>query len=1023
MLNRVKKNLIVAVIAGTMCLSLPSFALDSTISYVNINDLAYQDVEIVISDNTILVPFKQLADLFEIKYEANRAEKKISFKTLDGRDGMVTQQGVFVEDMPVSKQHPIFVMQGIMEGVINEAYVPASVIEQIMGIKLETDFETLTLNAKVDRNLQVLKNANPYEIEKQGPKAYQDVVAPKKSGKITLKTIGLRDNLQNDNMAIRYSNNKTSTTTFTNMLQESINGDFFGGKYRIEATEYSYKNDGFMFGGLTGTYRNKFSAKDYRNFRNPNAEKRTYFYELGKVRGINDEDAQMGTQIFGAQIWDYDNEKLDPRKLNGYVKPTSLVRLTVNDMEPITLSTYAGYYTLKDVQLPNPVRKIKLEEINEDGTVELISEEKYSIFGNSTPLEKEHRATAYAGVWGYQNRLFREGQNIYRGNNKKVTGGAEYQYGIRDNVTLKTKVSADKIYEKSNANLVYRIPTHDSLLVTGTQKSVNYLEGVTNLNSVEWKSEKNKNISARATGGVSVAHDVREHYTHLGYMGQLTGNYEKDLTKYEKGIFKPKSIRARLEGFHTSPDWYIASTDANSKNDRTGGRVSGGIAFNSTSVNGGYGRYLSNMNHRYRGGTITFDEANIAASSRIPKVADLRFTSNYRHGENDLGRNKNYNYDAGITKDFGVWAKLQAGRNQSLYDTKFHRQTMEDQNYYSRYSNNYIQLDVPIPHNFGKFMMGHDMVTYKTNTYRNKYNMFRFGYTFPTWHRLTPSIGWGFRYHGQGGNDFNVGLAYRARSGQTMNFNYQYSKNGGYFIDNMFTPSTNRHSIYFTFNDAFQIFNRGLRSVGDEDANKGLFEAIAFVDVNGNGKFDKKIDVPMGDIPLMASWASEMNLTNKRGRVYSQSVESGIYTVSIDMNNLPLTVAPISNDKIINKIKIDGGQTTRLEIPLVSTVGSVSGVLKITDDFDRKLRITDFIVVLLDSNGNEVNYSTVDSTGEFYISGLAPGKYTLQLDDKFISEYGLEEMANSRLEVIIPYDYKNPTDLMDQNLEYKTLSL
>ena len=136
-----------------------------------------------------------------------------------------------------------------------------------------------------------------------------------------------------------------------------------------------------------------------------------------------------------------------------------------------------------------------------------------------------------------------------------------------------------------------------------------------------------------------------------------------------------------------------------------------------------------------------------------------------------------------------------------------------------------------------------------------------------------------------------------------------------------------------------------------------------------------------------------------------------------------MTVAPFTNDKIVNRIKIDGGRTTRLEIPLVSTVGSVSGVLKISDEFDRDLRLTDFVVVLLDSNGEEVNYSTVDSTGEFYISGLAPGNYTLQLDERFIAEYGLEECANSRINIVIPLDYKNPTDIMDQELEYRTLSL
>ena len=59
-----------------MCAALPCFAIDSTLSYVNINDLAYQDVEIVITDNSqIWVPFKQLADIFEIPLQ------NVSFKS------------------------------------------------------------------------------------------------------------------------------------------------------------------------------------------------------------------------------------------------------------------------------------------------------------------------------------------------------------------------------------------------------------------------------------------------------------------------------------------------------------------------------------------------------------------------------------------------------------------------------------------------------------------------------------------------------------------------------------------------------------------------------------------------------------------------------------------------------------------------------------------------------------------------------------------------------------------------------
>ena len=963
---------------------MPAFAVDSTISYISINDMAYQDVEIVLAQNNqILVPFKQLAEIFNIQYTANRVDKIINFKTLDGKDGVVSQRGVFVNDAPISKTPTVFLQQGIMDGVFNEAYITPDTASKIFGAKIDANFNDLTIIANVERDIPILHSSNVITAEDKGPKAHQDVVCPKPQGKITLNKIGLRSNIQNDNLRIRGQNYDSINGTLSGSTQASINGNFFGGKYRVEATEYHYRSDAFMFGGLSAAYKNSIKDKE--------TGKDKYFYELGKVRGVNDVDSSLGTNIFGAQIWNYDYEKTPPQQLNGYVKPTSLVRLTVNDLEPTLLNTYAGYYTLKDVQLPNPVKNIKLEEVNEDGTIELIKEERYSVFGNR-PFEKEQRATAYAGVWGYQNRFFREGANIYRGNNKKVTAGIDYQVGIKDNVTFESKLTGDKLYEKNGSSVIYRIPTNDTLLVSGTQKSVNYLEGATSLNSIEWVNPKNKSIKGRFTAGASVAHDIREEYTHAGYIVKGTGEYEKDLSKYEGKILKPKRFFSKVEAFQTSPDFYIASSDSTSKNDRTGGKVSGGLTFNQTNANGSYSRYYSNMNHRYNGGTIKFDEGSINVSTKVPKVANLRFNSYYRRGTNDLGRNKNYFYDANASRDLGRWARVQVGRRESLYDTKYGEETSFNRNYHSKYADNYAQLDVPIPGNHGRFSLGHSIVKYNTATYKNGYNMFRFGYTFPTWKRLTLGVGYGFRYSGQGGNDFNINLAYRAKSGQTMSVGYQYSKNGGYFIDNMFTPTTNRHSI-------------------------------AFVDVNKNGKFDKKVDIPIKDVPLITSWSGETCLTNKRGRTYSSSLNQGVYTVSLDMNQLPITVAPLTNDLISKKIKIDGGSTTKLEIPLMSTVGSVSGVLKISDDFERDLKITDFVVVIVDENDEEVNYSTVDSTGEFYISGLAPGNYTLKLDERFVDAYGLEKLPSSEISISIPYDYNTPIDFTEQNLEYKTLSL
>lgn len=1015
MLNRIKKIIIIlAMVCMYFCPSV--LANDSTISYITINNKVYEDVELMITDGAeILVPFKQLADLFDIHYTADRVNKVINFTTYDGLNGVINNKGVFINDQITQKRIPIFLNQGIMDNVFNEAFIQASTAEKIMGIKLTTDYSSLTISAEVGRDVHVLHTSKNSIDDDKSPKAHPDVVTPKKNGIISLNTIGLHNNMINDNMSTKGVNYHNINDTISGNTAISIGGNAFGGKYRAEANMFHYRQEAFMFGGLTATYMNSIKDKE--------TGKDKYYYELGRVKGRSDVDAQIGTNIFGAQIWNYDYDRTPAYKLSGYVKPTSIVRVSINGAEPVPLNTYAGYWSLSEMNLPSKIQSVKVEEVNEDGSVELVQEEKYSLYGDK-PFEKEQRASAYAGVWGYQNRLFRDGSNIYRGNNKKVTAGIDYQYGIKDNLTFESRLTGDKIYEKNGSSVFYTIPTNDALLVTGTQKNVNYLEGATSLNSIEYVSKTDPNLKLRGTAGVSVANDVREEATHAGYIVKGTGEYSKDLTKYKWKFLKPKNANGRIELYNTSPDFYIASTDATSKNDRTGGKVQAGVSFNSTNISGGYNKYYSNMNHRYHGGTIAFDEANINASTKIPKVANVRFNSFYRHGENDIGRNKNYYYDFNVSRDIKKWAKVEVGRRESVYDTKYDEPSTINRNYNSKYADTYAMLHMPIPNNKGKITFGHSFVDYEASGYKNDYNMFRFGYTFPTWKRITLGLGWGFRYYGQGGNDFNVNLGYRAKSGQMITLGYQYSKNGGYFIDNMFMPTTSRHSVNFIFNDAFQLFSHGLKSIGDENEDKGIFEAIVFIDTNKNGKYDKNIDIPMKDIPLITSWSSDLEYTNKSGRVASATLTSGVYQVGLDMNSLPITVSPMTNDLISKTIKIDKGLTTKLELPLASTVGSVSGVLKISDDFERDLKITDFVVVILNDKGEEINYSTVNETGQFYISGLAPGKYKLKLDEKFIDAYALEKLpAKSEIDVYIPFDYFNPTDIKNQNLEYKTLSL
>lgn len=60
------------------------------ITYINLNEKALYDVEIVLTkDEKILLPFKQLSEIFEVKVKTNHATKEINFETNDGVTGRV----------------------------------------------------------------------------------------------------------------------------------------------------------------------------------------------------------------------------------------------------------------------------------------------------------------------------------------------------------------------------------------------------------------------------------------------------------------------------------------------------------------------------------------------------------------------------------------------------------------------------------------------------------------------------------------------------------------------------------------------------------------------------------------------------------------------------------------------------------------------------------------------------------------------------------------------------------------------
>lgn len=988
-----------SIITGLIFVVQPVFASQQNqnlITYINLNEKAYYDVEIILtSEDKILLPFKQLSEIFEVKVKTNHATKEIEFETNDGKTGKIGNNYIIFNNQKISSHKNLYQKKGLMDDIKDEIFCNPKDLSIIFDSEIKTDKNDLSIFANTKRDLILLRGAETDKNEDNTTKikAYKNILVPEKNKKIQFDSISLNNNAMSDTISQYLVSGTSKNMFFNNNTQVILKGKAFDGDLSIDMNTYNYKGELFSFGGLGFNYKNKFKNLEY---------------ELGRVRGIKDEIYTIGNQMLGFQLSNYEFKPKTYRELNGQVADDSLVKVYVDGEEKTILSTYNGHYSLNDLYLNTDPKTIKLEEIKSDGTSETIYEKKYPKFKNM-PEEKQKKYTIFGGVTGYNNKLFNTNGYIYEMNTKKFLLGSQFEYGIKENLKIDSKISFDRIYSQPKNSIWQSIYSTDALLTSGTWKNPNNMEGVSWLNTLE--HIKNDNLNSKLLMGISSAKDISQNYgEQFGYTISAETNYHKN-NYYMKGSL-----------FTTSADFYLAGSDGSYYNDRTGVLIGGGYAKNNFGINGSIKKYISNTANRFEGGLIDFNEYNFNFYKNLKKIADIKFNINGRSGENDIARNNSYYYDLNISRKIGSNLTLEGGKTESNYSTKYDENASSYDSYSSKYSTVYLKADYKMPKNLGTLTLGHDIIHYDYSNQTNSYNMAKIGYTFPEFKRITLSLGTGYKYTGSdNGFDIYANLAYRTKSGRVINLNYQYNQMGGYIINNMFLPMSSRHSINIVLNDAFALLPSGIKSVGYSDDNRGYVDVVAFIDKNNNGKFDRK-DIKVKNVPIKFSWENNPVYTNRRGRAFAGGTEVGTYNVKVDTENLPATLLVDKTLEQGKMVRVEQRKTTKVEIPVISCIGNIKGKLKIMDDFGRTLNIEDFIIVINNEKGEEVSYSTVDEYGNFYFSGISPGNYKIKLDDSFIYSNSLENYENkSELSINIPYEYKKFIDIDNLELIYKSI--
>lgn len=171
--------------------SLPCFAArnnETIISYINLNNIGFYDIEIMLTkEDKILLPFKQMSEIFEVKVKTNHATKEIDFETSEGKKGRVGLNFIELDNKKISSKKNLYIKSGLMKDIKDEIYCDEKDLSIIFDSEIKTDKNTLLIIATTKRNLEVLKaNVEDTKEDKPAIRAYSNVLKPNKERKIHL---------------------------------------------------------------------------------------------------------------------------------------------------------------------------------------------------------------------------------------------------------------------------------------------------------------------------------------------------------------------------------------------------------------------------------------------------------------------------------------------------------------------------------------------------------------------------------------------------------------------------------------------------------------------------------------------------------------------------------------------------------------------------------------------------------------------------------------------------------------------
>lgn len=964
---------------------------ESIVSYLIIDNVEEREIEVVVNQEKMYLPCKYILDYFEIPYKENHAEKSLSFG-----NSIIKNNYLFIDG--VKQPNLVFFEKNGVTGLKNEYFLPAEALSKLTGKTITADSRQLLASIKTKETVEEgpkFDNGSPFLVKSTVEKiqANEDLSTPAKKGWITLDSVGLRNNVMSDSYAQVYRESEASNFMMNNNAQVTLAGKLKSGEYKIDMGTNSYTSNPLAFSGLSPQYKNQALNCDYL---------------VGKVDSWDFGSYDMGSDILGFQLKNHvEAQKFNYKDVEGYVDPKSTVKVYINNDFEKHLSTFGGYYSLKDVYYNTKIEKLKIDEIMVDGTAKEIF---FKTFNAKAEKDSIPENDFIIGVTGLQNRLWANNGYIYQTNTKKLVAGMKRHYDIKENLTFDQFFMADKIVEKpGNETWGRSIFSNRKYLNFTTMRNLNNVEGQTYMGVLEYKHKK-EGMNSRLYAGASnsIAQDT---FTPDG-----PGFFLK--AENDWSINKDSTLKSSV--FAYSPNFYSAGSASGGGSflsDRVGASINGNTKIKNTTISGNYSKYASNFGSFYDGGIMSFDEYNLNTRTYFKKLPSISFKVNSKKGSNGLGEISSSSMELSANKKLKCFT-IDAGVRKNSYSNQYN--AADYSSYSSNYSNNYFDVSFPVGKKLGNMTLGHEDVITSSDSFDDNYKVIRVNYSTPTIKSVNMNLMTGYHYTGRNkGFDLGWGIMKRLKSGSTVSLNYRFNQTPCYLIDNMYIPSSMRHSITLDFAELYGISDHKLQAVGTNNLGKGFVQVAAFLDVNQNGTQDKA-EPNIENIPIKIEDDSETFLTTKDGNTRLKPETVGVHKVEVFEGELPTLLSCHNKTNPSRFVKIEKNQTTKVSFGLISSAGNINGTISIKNEYDNPLFFADMIVSVMDATGKEVNYTNLNEDGTFSITGLSPGKYFVMIDKSLQDAYHLTPDADSTdYTVEIPLEYKDYVNIDNVNLGYK----